>query len=364
MVRGFLMNTKHDQYVPILKWMQGEYIALEKLDSKSRKKLCPLFIIPPVQFDFDEWRPKHSIQEHIEPMPSRILKKWGKGKAFIDFHNSLLLEKLENHQNVSEYVFSELTKENCLCVPTLRLNYPEQYLYQIKNICRLTGNGVLLRVAFEDLMTPNLSETIQLRLELLELSANNTDLLIDIGEPESFEPYPVFSKALNAAILRIPELRSFRSFIFSGMSLKISTIKKPGGEHPRHEWLLYQTLVKDLAKVRCPTYADYTIERPDFIQEDMRKLKPGGKIIYTTPKSWFISKGGQFRGNEEQMITHCQNVVKSGYYCEPDYCFGDKRIMDTIEGKDNTGNLGTWKKVGINHHLKLVVDQLAKFHAA
>ena len=38
------------KYLPMLKWRQGEYQALLRLDKKIKKNLYPLFIIPPGVF--------------------------------------------------------------------------------------------------------------------------------------------------------------------------------------------------------------------------------------------------------------------------------------------------------------------------
>ncbi|WP_198245633.1 beta family protein [methane-oxidizing endosymbiont of Gigantopelta aegis] len=52
------MNIGYDKYVPILKWRLGEYQALLRLDKNIKDNIRPLIVIPPVEFDFEEWRPK------------------------------------------------------------------------------------------------------------------------------------------------------------------------------------------------------------------------------------------------------------------------------------------------------------------
>ena len=56
-------------------------------------------------------------------------------------------------------------------------------------------------------------------------------------------------------------------------------------------------------------------DRPSGLcPQDMRKIKSAGKIVYTTDKSWWVRKGGAFRGNEGQMHEHCAVLVGSGTY--------------------------------------------------
>lgn len=127
----------------------------------------------------------------------------------------------------------------------------------------------------------------------------------------------------------------------------------------RHEWELYKCLTHELKDVRAPRYSDYTIETPEFVSQDMRLLKPAGKIVYTTDKSWEVVKGKQFRGNEIQMVSHCKSIANAKFYYGHLYSIGDKKIFDTAFNGSSTGTLGTWKDVAINHHITVVVNQLA-----
>lgn len=148
------------------------------------------------------------------------------------------------------------------------------------------------------------------------------------------------------------------------MSLNLSEIRRPGGEPIRHEWPLYQQLLTELQGLRQPNFGDYTIETPEFISQDMRLLNPAGKIVYATENTWLIPKGNSFRDNREQMIAHCKAIIESGHYKGKDYSAGDKRIYDTFYEIEGTGNQGTWKEVGVSHHITLVANQLSKFLAS
>lgn len=123
-------------------------------------------------------------------------------------------------------------------------------------------------------------------------------------------------------------------------------------------------MIGDLGGLRAPTFGDYTIETPDFTNQDMRMIKPAGKIVYTSDDVWFVSKGTAYRDNPAQMAAHCRAIIQSGHYCGDSYSYGDKRISDTMKKIANTGNLSTWKQVGVNHHLTKVAEQLSNFHGS
>ena len=44
------------QYVPVLKWRQGEYQSLHRLDDTVKDTIFPLINIPPIEYDFEEKR--------------------------------------------------------------------------------------------------------------------------------------------------------------------------------------------------------------------------------------------------------------------------------------------------------------------
>ena len=356
------MTVEHNQYVPILKWRMGEYQALMRLKKIQKDNIVPLLMVPPVEYDFEEMRPKKTVQEHIETFGDRLKLKWNKRPAFIDLHESLESESMDNGESILTYIFSEIKEKKCHGIPVVNFSRTDEYINDLKLITSEMQTGVMIRIGLTDLMTPVLNSNIAKIKSSLNLDNSQIDLLIDIAEPDSFEPYSVFANALSMKIKSIVGLCEFRSFIISGMSLKLSEIKKPGGELPRHEWHLYKELVSKLQSTRTPTYSDYTIETPQFVSMDMRMMKPAGKIVYAREDFWYVVKGTSFRGNEVQMYDHCSTIIHSGHFCGTSYSYGDEKINDTNNLRNNTGNLGTWKQVGVNHHITMTVEQVSNFH--
>lgn len=333
-----------------------------RLKSHIKDAVFPLIVVPPVEYDFEEERPKKTIQEHIEPFAKRYGAKWGKRNSFIDLHDSLEGASMDDGTSVVVHIFDSLRSASLNAVPVVKISHDDAHLSAIKSIISVDNKGAAIRVNFHHLMSPTLDESIRKLVAYLNLDYREVDLVIDLEVPKSFEPHTAFAKALSVAIKRISRVTDFRSFAIAGMSLNLSEVRKPGGELTRHEWLLYQQLLKELSGFRKPTFGDYTIETPEFISQDMRLLNPAGKIVYTTENTWLVSKGNSFRDNREQMISHCKTIIESGHYCGKDYSAGDKRIYDTFHEVERTGNQGTWKEVGVSHHITLVVNQLSKFH--
>lgn len=350
-------------YVPILKWRQGEYQSLMRLETVIKDKVVPLIVIPPVEYDFEEERPKKSVQEHISPFAKRYNLKWGNRKSLIDLHDSLENSLMGCGTKVVEYIFDELRANSSAAIPVVRLSHGIDFINSIRSVVSKDGMGAAFRIKTVDLMGLNLGNSMRNVASNLGLELYEIDLVIDLEVPQTFEPYAGYAKALSSAIKKIAFINDFRSFTVAGMSLNLSEIKRPGAEPVRHEWMLYKHLNNELAELRQPNFGDYTIETPDFISLDMRLLNPAGKIVYTTENTWLVSKGKSFRNDRAQMIEHCKTVVNSGHYCGKNFSNGDGRIYDTLHGVEGTGNQGTWKEVGVSHHITLIVNQLANFHA-
>src|ERR1700761_9070713 len=77
--------TVHD-YIPVLKWRQGEYQALMRLDDAHRQRVVPLIEVTPPEWDFEEARDKKTIEQQLEPFARRLKAKWGSLPAFLDTH--------------------------------------------------------------------------------------------------------------------------------------------------------------------------------------------------------------------------------------------------------------------------------------
>jgi len=200
---------------------------------------------------------------------------------------------------------------------------------------------------------------------MLGISVNDCDLILDLGAP-NFEPIEGFAKLIEILIPKIPFLTRWRTFTLLGTSFPatMAEIKKSPSTILRCEWLLYKRVVTSLTKtgIRLPTFGDYGINHPDFVALDMRKLKPSASIRYTTDDGWLIIKGSNVRDNGfKQYQDHCRSVTGSHEYMGPKFSQGDKYIYNCATGAAGTGNLTTWRKVGTNHHLTKVTQDVASF---
>jgi Beta protein len=360
------MILTKDMYVPALRWRMAEYQALMRLSANAKERVVPYITIPEREFDFDSWQPKKTIHEHVHPFVARYEKKWGKRLAWIGVHPEILEGVMNDGRNILTYVFDGLRKFDAKAVPSIRLDAESRFQTSVAAIIQQDGQGVAIAVRLEDLMKKDAFARVVALFRSLGVNEDEVDLIIDLGEP-NFEPYDAFSIALITALRRLGDLNRFRNFALVGTAIPetFKDVAKGQDELPRHDWLFFQTLLSKLPSgMRRPNYGDYTIVHPDFTPQDMRKIKSAGKIVYTTGKSWWVRKGGAFRGNEGQMHEHCAALVGSGVFKGNDYSDGDDYIGQCAIRKAPPSNLTRWKLVAINHHMAHVLNDLSTSGAA
>lgn len=360
------MNLTEDMYVPALRWRQAEYQALLRLAATAKDRIVPCITIPELEFDFDSWEPKRTIQAHVHPFVARYEKKWGTRPAWVGVHPNIAKGRMDDGRDVFTYVFDGLRSFDAEAVPQVRLDADAQVQASVAAIVRQDGQGVAIAVRLEDLMKKDAFARVVGMFTSLGVEEDNVDLLVDLGGP-NFEPYDIFSNALIAALRRLGDLHRFRNFVLIGTAIPetFASVAKGQDDLPRHDWLFFQAfLVKLPSGMRRPNYGDFTIVHPTFTPQDMRKIKAAGKIVYTTSESWWVRKGGAFRGNEEQMHDHCAALVGSGVFKGDMFSYGDDYIAKCADKKASPSTLGRWKDVAINHHMMHVLNDLATRGAA
>ncbi|MEX0964830.1 MAG: beta family protein [Pseudohongiellaceae bacterium] len=351
---------KPESYVPILKWKQSEYQTLLRLDANTKTKIVPLLVIPPIDYDHEEAKLKRNIDEHLEKFATRLKEKWGTRLCLVDMHNSVADAVMANGDLAINFVLSSLADNNCTYIPVANINCSTNYISALSADPN-ANNGYAFRLSLDDIARADISTRLVALCNALNTAIEDVDIVVDLNRPETFLPYDGFSNLISHYILALGNVMQWRSLTIAGTSLDMQKVNKPGGEFDRHEWLLYKEILNSpLGQLRRPTFGDYTIESPDFSDIDFRFVKPAGKLIYLYDEFWLIRKGGSFRDDSSQMFGHCQFIVHSGKFMGAGFSHGDQKISD-IESKasSNYSTLGTWKQVGMTHHITLVTEQLA-----
>jgi hypothetical protein len=357
------MQLTPDVYVPVLKFRTGEYQAIFRLNEVAKNRVSPLFVIPQIEFDFETWLPKHTVQEHVAPFAKRFHAKWKGRRAWVDIDPSLYDQSMDSGLEVITHVFDELRELNTNAVPVAGLNQPPIMVTALAKIISTDSRGVGVRVRLEDIMRPDFSTLMTALLMQLGVAVAQADLIVDLGTP-AYQPYAAFATALTAALKKITALNAYRNFVVTGTAYpdSLKDINPPGGSLDRHDWNFYRALLSVLPfGMRRPNFGDYTIVNPAFVAIDMRMIKPAGKLVYTNKNQWWVKKGGAFRDDPAQMHDHCQNLVRSGNFRGSGFSDGDKYIEGCAAKASGYGpsSQTRWKEVAISHHTMHVLEDLA-----
>ena len=355
------MTLTSDKYVPSLRWRQGEYQALLRLSDSAKRRIVPYITIPEIEFDFEEWRPRKSIHEHVHPFPTRYKAKWDQRPAWIGVHASIVDEPMDDGRDIFTYTFDALRTFQAHAVPAILLETSPMIVASVRAILATDRLGAAISVRLEDLMKPDTKTRIENLVSSLGASIDEIDLVIDLGAP-NFEPHDAFAGALITALRQLSNLHAYRNFILIGTAIPktFADVARGADQLPRNDWLFYCKLLRKIPRaMRRPNFGDYTIVHPEFKAIDMRKVKPAGKVIYTTPDRWEVRKGSAFRDNPKQMYDHCASIVASGAFKGSGYSSGDDYIAKCAIRQEGPSNQTRWKDVCINHHMTQVLDDLA-----
>lgn len=352
-------------YVPVLKWRQGEYQALWRLNEASKKRVVPLIEVTPPEFDFDEWRPKKTIDGHLEKFATRLKQKWGVRPALLDAGLIDPMERMHGGIHPLSWLLDQVRANGAHVVPVTSFERDAAYQAAARATNAIDHHGVALRCGLEDASDANFADNIESLTETLGLDITELDIVIDLKSP-NFEPIDGLALLLSNVLTSSPSFTEARSvtIVATAFPSSMGEVTGPVQFIHRQEWMLYKALIGQLAAgVRRPTFGDYAIAAPDFAQGDMRLLKPSATVRYAVNDGWIIAKGVNVRDNGFEQYRGCCGVVTgSSLYLGSNFSPGSEYIEHCRVGAVSTGNLSTWRWVGTNHHMTKVASDLASFH--
>ncbi|WP_293824614.1 beta family protein [uncultured Brevundimonas sp.] len=359
------MGLNLTTYVPVLKWRQGEYQALLRLDDAAKDRVVPLIEVTPPEWDFEQHRFKKTIDGQLAPFASRLEKKWGSRPAFLDTSLLKPTERMAGGDHPLTFLLDAIRARGGVVVPVTAPGRDLAHYNALASGMAIDGRGVAVRVSLDDIADPAFPAALTSLMSSLGAGLSDTDLIVDLAA-KNFEPLADLAALVTALLQSSPIYAEARSLVLIGTSFPVSMgeVKLASQTLPRLEWKLYKAVVQSLPPGFRPlAFGDYAISSADIPGGDMRLLKPSATIRYTVADGWFITKGNNVRDNGyEQYRGQCGTVITSGHMAAAGYSAGSDYIRGCHAKTEKTGNLSTWRWVGTNHHITRVVDDLASFH--
>lgn len=353
------------RYVPVLWWKLGEQVAVRHLTAHEKLAMAPLFQIfphrPPEKVEARRPAKRRKKADWFVEMANTLERSWGYGEVFIEIrapHEEPF--GVDDSQPVVR-ILDELRAKGLRPIPVCRLSYGPARRTALRDALAQDGRGACMRLTRPNLERSDLKTALDELLADLSISTSEVDLLIDYEVVNE----DGFDLVLLCALL--PRLQEWRSFTVVGGAFPedLSGPLQTPGRHvqPRHEWRAWR---REIARVlpRTPAYGDYTMRYP-YLPDSDRRMTPSASIRYTVQNDWIVMRGQQL--NAERFVQYRANAQilrGSTDYRGESYSFGDRYLADVATEKIGTGNPQTWLTAGVNHHLTLVVDELATLFAS
>lgn len=356
--------------MPIIRWRRGEQKALELLDPTLKESMTPLVEIPPIPWDFENEAPKRTIDDHLKNIGIQLKKSWNhNGPVFIDAYQICIEddEVMSNGQHPLEFIIDEFQNENIQAIPVTGNHRGTNYQAAVRSINQKYRNGYCLRLVDDDL--DEINQIIDWTAKFFNEKPENVDLILD---------YKYINPKYESRMLRlivgsisaIPDLNKWRTLTFCGTAIpeSLGDIQTgTDGNIPRSEWSIYKKILNTHLD-RYPSFGDYIISNPEYTEIDPRLMQMSANIRYSVDEEFLIFRGYSVRSKKYngwgQALGLSQRIVSHSKYLGRSYSFGDEYIYNCSIGKESTGNAETWRRVGTNHHLTLVINELSNLHAA
>src|SRR5579871_5600713 len=137
-------------YVPVLKGKEGEFAALEALESDVRLNMMPLIEIPPVQYDYVNERPAKTLDEHVSGIAERLRKAWKEQPLYLHLPFAEREGTLASGKVALEAVLADCLSNKVNVVPVISRESSRQYLAAAGAYSAACGRGVCLRLRVAD----------------------------------------------------------------------------------------------------------------------------------------------------------------------------------------------------------------------
>ena len=366
-IKNINQINQPNMYVPILKSKAGEFQAIKELAADVRGKILPLFDVTDLPWDYENDGPAISIDAHLNKLIGNLTLNYGnEHDLLLDLPDSMQ-DSAAGGKHALAYTFELGSKNQLKMIPVFGLDRPESYLSAVKEITQTDRRGATLRLEASKLTNKEVSKDIERLLTFMNLPASEVHLVLDF---ESIIPGQenIIFLAFNQVLALIPKITEWKSITFAGTAFP-KDLSGIGGDSvtriPRTEWLAWQLIHGQQAQLPAKIgFGDYTICHPEINEIDPRIMTMSANIRYTAPVDWIVRKGrGVKKNGFSQFVTLSQALIAMPDYRGETFCSGDLFISDCAKGATGTGNAQIWRKVGVNHHIMTVVDQLSKIGA-
>lgn len=354
---------KINRYIPILRMKRGEFRAIKRLHSDTRKLLTPLFEYRGMPAQTTS-KPV-TLEQYLKRTIENCAKCWpDEAPMIIDTPGLSETQSFENDGPVVEFFYQELRNWGVNVIPTITTDRSKEFCAKIEPF----SDSFCFRILPDDLETPSSTvATIRDQKKYLNLNSAQCHLLIDMKCVDTSNHSDIIDSI--SQITSELEVDEWSSLIIGGCSFPeaMTGIEKHKKTVIRRREVACWRAVNEAKGLigREAYFADYTIINPLKPELDGRMIKNiATKIRYATPEEWIIYRGESPESTEEkydeyQELAH--KLVNDSSFMGADFSWGDGIVFDCSTGEERCCGLEKWITVDINHHIKIAAEQVSDF---
>ena len=366
------------KYTPILKWKKAEEGAIKDLSNSQKDSILPMFeFIRPTQVsktakNLGITNAEDELVRRLSgTIPKDILLSWGDGRLF--FADFTLIEPIKTRMKFSNNFIQNSCKLYLEPIPVVNLSADASEY--IKNIVTLSikylKSNICIRFNKADLIDAGLiNKKLSEFCNDYKLAPDSISVFIDLKEDINIG---CFEKAMFA-LKDIETPKNYMNIIIASGAFPedMSKITTEDDRRDRIDWYNWShNKSKWYNLLRYPAFADYTVRHPIY-NEKAEHYRATATIKYTLDTEWRFFKGQV--GKYEMCLAYASALREDRDFLGRDYSAGDKYIDDKglyyyeyvrevnknpTKKVEGTGNATQWIRAGINHHIAVVVDQVA-----
>lgn len=348
-------------YVPILYTKRGERTALRDLEANIASEILPLFVFHEVGWNFNNNKPKTTLDDHLSKILVDLMKKWEGVVAFVDAVE-LGDSPTADGRHPLVWLTDEMLKASREATPVTSVDRSYAYQQAVKQVLqRHTDLTIRLKAKHWGQATDASSRLFTL-ISSVGSSVAKTHLIFDMESSVG----GAAGTLLDMVLARLVRPQEWASTVVAASSMP-SSMPSGDGLHriERPEWLEYQRLVASPLP-RTPSFGDYCVQSPDAASGlDPRLISPSNNLRYLMDSYWYVPKGGLFKRGSAPLVSALRLLANDpGYISGYSAC---ERWIDTlIVGPPgvSAGNPETWRRYGTVRHITRSVELIANLHAS
>jgi hypothetical protein len=346
------------KYLPILKWKQGERIALRELKNPQWEGMAPLIELQPIESAPDAPSLRSALPAYLTGIGKQLKDAVPEGRAFaVDVR--YVAPTFPRPVNLLEFICTRLAKlTDRQVIPVVNGVVFENGPAEVERFLQGKFDDVILRLDIANSAPSSVQPTVKmakgaLKGSLVHVVIDQFSLVGDNVKTALARVKPYLDQALASG---------GASVTVAGGSFPMNLIGFKQGvfDIERVEWKVWAQLQKS-ADYRKLRFSDYAVTNPAPAPGmDPTQMNPSVAIRYAADDYWRLFKAGGFkRGAPDQYRSLCQLLLGDAVYSGAAFSYGDKCYDAAARAKLGNGNPSSWRRDATNHHLALTQDALS-----